>query len=285
MTISISTPASTCGHGGDGGFAASAIAEASSGSHSSDSHLSDRDWSDALSIAPSEGARWVICFVFAAALHGIAAYCLLAGIFETAADSGVDTPVVMLDLPEALAPSIASVQDLPPGPVEPEVVETTTTPKEQETTRPDLVTEAPLPIPEPPKPEPERAEVVLPRPDPPPKAEPPPPVPAPSAPQAARTPPPSVVRWQSQLAAHIERFKRYPQAARAHGAAGTATVAFTINHEGRLLHSSIVQSSGSAVLDHETLAMLERAQPMPSPPGPLIDGEMTFVIPVRFSIR
>jgi periplasmic protein TonB len=102
---------------------------------------------------------------------------------------------------------------------------------------------------------------------------------------AARTPPPSVIRWQSQLSAHIERFKRYPQAARAHGDAGTATVAFTIDHEGHLLRSSIVQSSGSVALDQETLAMLVRAQPMPRPPDVLPDGELTFVIPIRFNIR
>jgi protein TonB len=45
-----------------------------------------------------------------------------------------------------------------------------------------------------------------------------------------------------------------------------ARVAFIIDHGGRLLASGIVQSSGSPTLDQETLEMLARAQPMPTPP-------------------
>src|SRR5260370_1210429 len=93
------------------------------------------------------------------------------------------------------------------------------------------------------------------------------------------------IRWQSALAAHLERFKRYPSAARAQGEQGIAKVAFTIDHEGHLLSSRIVQSSGSPLLDQETLAMLARAQPMPRPPDQLANAELTFVVPVRFNIR
>jgi protein TonB len=230
-----------------------------------------------------EAVRWVLCFVVAAALHGIVAYGLLEWFSEAVEDSGVDTPVVMLDLPEALAPSISPLQDLAPGPMELQEAENTPPPKEEETKPPEFVAEAPLPIPEPPKPEPEQAEVVLPKPEPLKEPEPPPPAPPPTAPQAARTPPPTVVRWQSRLTAHIERFKRYP--GRAHGEAGIATVAFTIDHEGRLLRSTIVQSSGSTALDQETLAMLVRAQPMPPPPDQISDDELTFRLPVGFGVR
>ncbi len=82
-------------------------------------------------------------------------------------------------------------------------------------------------------------------------------------PGAAVQTPATFIRWQSALAAHLERFKRYPTAARAHGEQGIAKVAFTIDHEGHLLRSQIVQSSGSPLLDQETLDMLARAQPMP----------------------
>jgi hypothetical protein len=44
------------------------------------------------------------------------------------------------------------------------------------------------------------------------------------------------------------------------------------------------QSSGSATLDQETLAMLMRAQPMPQPPEQVSDRELSFVVPVRFSL-
>ena len=94
-----------------------------------------------------------------------------------------------------------------------------------------------------------------------------------------------MIRWQSALAAHLERFKRYPAAARAHHEQGIATVAFTIDHDGRLLRSSIVQSSGSPALDQETLDMLARSQPMPKPPGNTPDRALSFVVPIRFNIR
>jgi len=95
----------------------------------------------------------------------------------------------------------------------------------------------------------------------------------------------SVTRWESLLAAHIEHFKRYPTEARSRGEQGTAKVAFTIDHEGRLLGSRIVQTSGSTALDQETLAMLTRAQPMPRPPDHVSNADLTFIVPVRFNIR
>jgi periplasmic protein TonB len=49
--------------------------------------------------------------------------------------------------------------------------------------------------------------------------------------------------------------------------------------------SRIVQSSGSPTLDAETLAMLNRAQPMPRPPTQIPNSELSFVVPVRFSIK
>jgi periplasmic protein TonB len=94
-----------------------------------------------------------------------------------------------------------------------------------------------------------------------------------------------VRRWESTLVAHIERFKRYPAEARAHDERGVARIAFSIDHEGRIVASHIVQSSGSATLDAESLEMLNRAQPMPRPPAKLPDSQLSFVVPVRFNIR
>jgi protein TonB len=139
-----------------------------------------------------------------------------------------------------------------------------------------------LPIPEPPKPQPpveQRQTTALP------SAEMPPSDIAPPTAGAAVHTPAALIRWQSALAAHLGRFKRYPNAARARGEQGTAKVAFTIDHEGHLVSSRILQSSGSTLLDEETLAMLARAQPMPRPPANAPDSALSFVVPVRFNIR
>ncbi len=106
-------------------------------------------------------------------------------------------------------------------------------------------------------------------------------------PAAPQTTPPSaeLTQWQNALATHLGAFRRYPTAARSRGEQGTATIAFTIDRDGRLLSSRIVQSSGSPLLDEETLAMLARAQPMPKPPGTAPDSALSVVVPVRFDIR
>jgi periplasmic protein TonB len=213
----------------------------------------------------AETVRWTTCFAVVVAAHSLGAMALLNTPPDDS-DFGIDVPVVILDLPESLVTSTAPAPDLPPGPMEEQESEPTPPPKE-ETKPPEPEAEVAIPIPEPPKPEPPTEEKHA------------------TAPPQAKTMPSSVVRWQSLLAAHIEHFKRYPTEARSRGDQGTAKVAFTIDHEGRLLTSRIVESSGSAMLDNETLAMLARAQPMPRPPDQLSNDELTFVVPVRFNIR
>jgi periplasmic protein TonB len=205
--------------------------------------------------------RWGICFAVVLLAHGAAALAFISA--PDTSDFGVDTPVVTLELPDSLVTAATPPTDLAPGPKE-EETEATPPPKE-ETRLPEP--EAEVALPEPPKPEPPQEQKLA------------------TAPPASHATPKSVTNWQSELAAHIEHFKRYPADARAHGEQGIAKIAFTIDHEGHLLASRIVQSSGSAALDQETLEMLVRAQPMPKPPGEMKDNQLTFVVPVRFNIR
>ncbi len=217
----------------------------------------------------SEVLRWVLCFAIAATLHGVAGVSLLYHFSQASEDSGIDTPVVLLDLPASLVPSIAPLQDLSPGPMEQEESQATPPPPKEETKPPEPEAEIALPKldPEPPKPDPPAEEKQA------------------TAPAPTRTPPKSVFRWQSELAAHIQHYQRYPAVARSRGESGVATVTFTIDHEGRLVRSSIVHSSGSAALDQETLAALARALPMPRPPEQATDADLTFVMPMRFNTR
>jgi protein TonB len=226
-----------------------------------------------------DGFRWALCFAVVVAAHGGVAMALLR---EAPADSGFNAgaPVVMIELPEAPAALSNPPTDLAPGPPEPES-ERTPPPKE-ETKPPEEMAEVALPQPEPPKPEPPAEET--------------PPTALPST-MAVATPAPPVAgaevqpvsdavrRWESALVAHIERFKRYPAEARAHGQRGNAKLAFTIDREGRVLESRIVESSGSQELDRESIAMLIRAQPMPKPPGQVQTADLSFVVPVRFNFK
>jgi periplasmic protein TonB len=212
----------------------------------------------------AETARWVLCFAVVVGAHGFGAMALMDNMREES-ELGVDTPVVVIDLPESFITSPALALDLPPGPMEVEQSDPTP-PQREETKPPEPEAEVALPMPEPPKPKPHEEEKQA------------------TAPPQANAPR-SVARWESALVAHLERFKRYPQEARARGDQGTAKISFTIDHEGHLLSSRIVQSSGSARLDQETLDMLGRAQPMPKPPDNILASELSFVVPINFNFK
>jgi len=221
--------------------------------------------------------RWALCFAAVVAAHGMAALSLLPSQQMSEFDAGA--PVVLLELPDLPASAAMPPSDLAPGP--PEAESTPTPPKEEETKPPQEEAEVALPMPEPPEPTP------------PTEARPPTATPSVAMPSVAALPTPGaevvpaavVKRWESALVAHIERFKRYPAEARARRETGIAQVAFTIDRDGWVRESRIVQSSGSPALDAETLAMLARAQPVPRPPAKLRSNDLSFVVPVQFSIR
>ena len=95
----------------------------------------------------------------------------------------------------------------------------------------------------------------------------------------------AVPNWKSLLVATLERNKRYPAEAQARGDHGVAELAFSVDRSGRVHHARIVASSGSSLLDRETLAMLERAAPLPPPPPEIAGHEIPIVVPIRYNMR
>jgi TonB family protein len=102
----------------------------------------------------------------------------------------------------------------------------------------------------------------------------PPPAPA-SRPSSA-----VIFGWHTAVVSRLVGEKRYPPEAK--GEQGTAKLVFRIDRSGHLVESRIVQSSGSAVLDQETLALVERAQPFPTPPADISDAQLSFVVPMHY---
>ncbi|HEY6255363.1 MAG TPA: TonB family protein [Xanthobacteraceae bacterium] len=196
-----------------------------------------------------ELVRWLICGVVVLFAHGGIA----AALIERRApieEGEVGTDAIIVEF-------------------QPEQIETNPTPpvekiEDKEEPLPVQQSEAMLqPLPEP-LPEPPRQETpaVLPQ------------------PSRARA---DVATWKSQMVSLLEHNKRYPGEARARGEQGVARLAFRIDRDGHLLSSRIVASSGSAALDTETLALVQRTQPFPPPPPELAGAEMT--VPLRFSIH
>ncbi|KAB2911173.1 MAG: energy transducer TonB [Hyphomicrobiaceae bacterium] len=94
------------------------------------------------------------------------------------------------------------------------------------------------------------------------------------------------IAWEKALNSHLNRYKRYPDGARARGVQGMVNVAFMIDRSGQVISSHVVQSSGSPLLDEEALAVLRRASPLPSPPEHLFAGAaLNLALPIQFRIR
>ena len=72
--------------------------------------------------------------------------------------------------------------------------------------------------------------------------------------------------WQKRLINHLNRYKRYPDAARSHRAQGVVVVAFKLDRSGQLVASHVEKGQDRPALDEEALAMLKRASPLPAPP-------------------
>ena len=184
--------------------------------------------------------------------------------------------------PEAPPPEPVPAEPPPPAP-EPPLPESAPEPPQPE----------PLPEPPPPTPQPPPEPRPAPRPRPVARAAPPrpsavatpvtdaAPVAAPAPAGRVAGPPPSYLQ---ALAAALERRKRYPEAARARRAAGTALLRFTVTRDGRVARWRIERSTGDAELDRAVEEMIARAS-LPAMPADMPGDSLEVAVPVRFQIR
>ncbi|MCB5324275.1 energy transducer TonB family protein [Yersinia intermedia] len=94
------------------------------------------------------------------------------------------------------------------------------------------------------------------------------------------------MNWRSRLQGHLVEFKRYPPRARKQRQQGIATIRFVVNKDGHVLSAQLIKSSGAAILDHEALALIKRAQPLPKPPTELLlHGQITLALPIGFDLK
>jgi periplasmic protein TonB len=232
----------------------------------------------------ARGIRWACAGIFAMALHAGAVLALLPRTDEAEEAAGA----IAIELaPITAAPALTSPQ-VAPGPLRQEgapAPDRRVQPKEK-------VEEIPIaPAPEPAvevrdrqsekKADPRADDV----------ATAPPPVEAkPSDAPAAPAPGLSTLAkaqaaWHISLVAHINRYKRYPAEARIHKVEGVVNVEFTLDRSGQILDSRVAQSSGSAILDAEAVALLKRAAPLPTPPKDLSPEAAHLALPIQFRMN
>lgn len=91
--------------------------------------------------------------------------------------------------------------------------------------------------------------------------------------------------WTSRVISRLERYKRYPSEAQSRGDRGVVRLAFSVDRSGGVHNARVVASSGSNLLDRETLAMISRASPLPPPPDEVRGSYIPVVVPIAYSIR
>jgi protein TonB len=235
--------------------------------------------------------RWTICFVVMLSFHGAVAAALLMTPAE--GDTFDTTTAIEVDFTTESFRD-AEVRDVAPGE---EQMQTDEAPPPQE--KAELKAEE-KPEPEPPLPQVAEPDVAL---EVPPEQKKPeedkkdeketnpnaaPPLVAASAttaPTAAASRKAMLVSWKRRLALHLQRNKRYPHEAQARRETGTSRVSFVVDRQGHVVSSQIVKGSGSQALDRETLELLQRAQPLPTPPGDVGGTQFAFTVPILFELQ
>ncbi|MGB6936777.1 MAG: TonB family protein [Xanthobacteraceae bacterium] len=91
------------------------------------------------------------------------------------------------------------------------------------------------------------------------------------------------VSWEKELAAHVNKFKRYPSDRVMQSA--EVFVGFVLDRIGHVVSARVIKGSGHASFDEAKLAMLQRADPVPAPPPLIADENLTFSVPVDFPAK
>ncbi|KXV76788.1 energy transducer TonB [Acetobacter cerevisiae] len=207
---------------------------------------------------------------------------------------------IAIDLAPEPVSTPAPVSDVPPGPQQ-----TLSTP-DPAPEDPPKVSAPPSPAPNPPVPvpKPEKLHKVVKKSKPAPVLKKPvpdktPPADQTTAPPAAEAPPAlnqaapapgassshasqSPTTWQGALLARLERYKRYPAEAMADHQEGVPMLHFAMDRHGHVLSARIQRGSGHTLLDQEALALVRRAEPLPSPPDSVAGDPVVLTVPIEF---
>jgi protein TonB len=222
--------------------------------------------------APPPGRR-VVAFVGTSFIYALVAAGLFLSFDVSTPPPKPSAPLVVTLLPLASppetppkpkqAPKPVEKQDKKPTPLKVDPIIRTITP----------VAAMPAPQPQPvatPAPTPPQPETAAPK-----------TAPAPPAPQVSSNTPDT---WEGRMLARLEKFRRYPGAARSARQQGVVYIRFRINRDGHVLSSALVRSSGFPALDQAALETLRRADPLPKIPADRPD-EIELSVPVEFTIH
>jgi TonB family protein len=93
-------------------------------------------------------------------------------------------------------------------------------------------------------------------------------------------------RYEQLISLWIEKFKQYPDEARAGGMQGDTIIRIRIDRQGNILYYILEHSTNYPLLDRAAIDMVKRANPVPAVPTDYPKGELVeFLIPVNFRLQ
>ncbi|MEZ5758304.1 MAG: TonB family protein [Emcibacteraceae bacterium] len=91
--------------------------------------------------------------------------------------------------------------------------------------------------------------------------------------------------WQNEVNEAIAKKQVYPRAALRKEIEGNVKVEIQVDREGNIVAQNIKTSSGEDILDREVPKLLKRVSPLPKPPADAADSQLTFVVPLAWTIK
>jgi protein TonB len=241
-------------------------------------------------LSSDEKRRWVSAAAIAVAAHGLLGLSAMA--WKAPHDRPIPEPVVLVELPPA---SASEAMSEPTPASQPEYVPPQQAlPFEVPTVRAPLPDDAILLPPEPkrpatptlPTPQVNNAPVAVSAPA---RAEAPPSADANPAPSTSSGNSPKAKKekanYYAMVSAHLNQRKKYPTEARKAREQGVVKVRFTVDRNGNISNVSITGSSGHAILDQATLALMQRVAPLPTMPASMTQDRVTISLPIDYSLR
>jgi periplasmic protein TonB len=89
--------------------------------------------------------------------------------------------------------------------------------------------------------------------------------------------------WQKELAAHLDKYKRYPPDRSRQSA--QIVIRLVLDRTGHVVSASVMKSAGDSAFDDAALDMMRRADPVPPPPPLVADEGLSFSLPVIFRVK
>lgn len=91
--------------------------------------------------------------------------------------------------------------------------------------------------------------------------------------------------WQQEIVQVVAEKQVYPRSALSREIEGRAKVKLTVARDGTVKAHEIVERTGHDILDKEISSLVERIDPLPEPPSSLSKKDLSFILPLAWTIQ